>query len=296
MKRLGAGRGSAMLRDVTPGILAGGQGTRLRPITNVKRPKPFLKLFSNQSLLQDTVLRSRPMGDPVVIVHRDYAERARADLDALGAGGHVICEPAGRSTAPAIALAALLLRDENKPMLIMPSDHYIHDPAQFHSAAALAYEALKSGSSGAAILGVPARAPDARYGYIQIDEGGNVRRFIEKPDRPLAKDLIADGRCFWNTGMFMMRPRDYLAALKKFEPDIYDLCLRCFEGGRHEKSFLFVKSDIYSKIKGLAVDHAIMERLPSAGRKIHLAVLHGYWQDVGCFSALIRAKVKSLIN
>ncbi|MEM7679518.1 MAG: sugar phosphate nucleotidyltransferase [Pseudomonadota bacterium] len=102
------------IKGITPVILAGGLGTRLRPLTRVGTPKPFLKLFSNQSLLQETVKRVSHLADPLVICNDKFANRAREEVQEIGRNVKVIAEPYGRSTAPAIALAAFALEAANK--------------------------------------------------------------------------------------------------------------------------------------------------------------------------------------
>lgn len=282
------------LNNITPVILAGGKGERLRPLTNVDNPKPFLKLFSEYSLFQETLLRAANMAPPVVVTHHLYAQRVHEEMKAVGVRGRIIAEPEGKSTAPAIALAALMLEERNAPMLVMPSDHYIEDTNGFLASIAMAHKAL--GDSAAVLLGAPPRGPETRYGYIRAGHTGRVEAFIEKPDLDHARVLLRSGLCYWNTGIFMMRPQQYLLYLDAFAPDIYEATDAAYRKSITHASFLHPDGKIYAKNRLAAVDRAIMENIvkgvTATTQTATVVPLRAPWQDVGSWGALVGTKLK----
>lgn len=292
------------LHEITPVILAGGKGMRLRPLTSEKSPKPFLKPFSRFSLLQETALRTRGMDQPVVVTHELYGMQAAQELYALGFDERVICEPEGRSTAPAIALAALALARENRPMLVMPSDHYIEDDAIFRACVCEAAEKLAKGRP--VILGVLPEGPQTRYGYITADQSGAVQRFVEKPDEARARALLAEENCYWNTGIFLIRPRCYLDFLRRFAPDVHASVYKSFRAATQTHSFLLANKNIYCRTRLCSVDHDIMENIIKTEPKgtankagtneigIRVLPLSTRWHDIGCWQSLLRVKLKTL--
>ncbi|MGB0719946.1 MAG: sugar phosphate nucleotidyltransferase, partial [Bdellovibrionales bacterium] len=175
--------------EITPVILAGGEGRRLRPLTSPDRPKPFLKLFGGRSLLQATALRCAGFGPPVVVCAKRYGGRALQDFDDIHVKPkRIVLEPVARSTAPALALAALGL-DADAFMLVCPSDHVIGDSDAFIRGERAAGRA--AGGDHIAFLAVRPDRAATRYGYIRCKPAKNgvhdVLCFTEKPDVRRAK-------------------------------------------------------------------------------------------------------------
>ena len=219
-----------------PVILSGGAGTRLWPVSREAHPKPFIVLPDGQNLMQKTLLRAAALKPDSIltITNRDYffitrdayAEVALApgiDLDYL-------LEPAGRNTAPAIAMGALRLREQfgdEATMLVLPSDHLIRDFAAFADAVEAA---AKLASQGYLVtFGITPTCAETGFGYIEADQsrklGGAglvVRRFVEKPSREKAEEYLASGRYYWNSGMFCFRVGEFLSELARCAPEISD--------------------------------------------------------------------------
>jgi mannose-1-phosphate guanylyltransferase/mannose-6-phosphate isomerase len=213
-----------MTLTIQPVILAGGSGTRLWPASRQSHPKQLLALTSPHSLLQETVLRLRDFTAgsvaprPMVITNEDYRFVVAEQLRQIGVEEPlIVLEPAGRNTAPALTLAALLApasedgADDDPVLLVMASDHVINDLPAFHVAIAEGAEQAEAGRL--VTFGIVPNHPETGYGYIRIGEsvpGAGTARvlagFTEKPDVATALRYLARGDYLWNSGMFMMKP------------------------------------------------------------------------------------------
>lgn len=281
------------LSDITPVLLAGGQGTRLWPLTSLSRPKPLLKLQGGQSFLQATLERCKGLASPVVITEERIEPKIeQALLRANCDGGTIISEPVGRSTASALALAAFSLRAANKPMVVMPTDHWLAEPEKLTQALASSVSLLSVGTD-AVIFGVKPTADIRRYGHISVAGGGpvyDVSSFVEKPSRATLNELKALGVYFWNSGIFLMRPEKYLLLLQRFAPDVFDAANKAFRNGIREKRatlrVISAQCQAYEKSPHASVDHAVMERM----QKAKLVALETPWRDVGTWKEFLRLK------
>jgi mannose-1-phosphate guanylyltransferase / mannose-6-phosphate isomerase len=216
---------------IFPVVLCGGSGTRLWPLSRTLLPKQFLPLVTSKTMLQETLLRLGGMARlqaPLVVCSNDHRFLAAEQLREIGVTSMAqILEPAGRNTAPAVAVAALCVADSDPQgiMLVLPADHLIRDVAGFHEAAGKA--ATLAGAGRLVTFGIVAREPETGYGYIERGEAVpgtknayRVARFVEKPDVAHAREFIASGRFYWNSGMFVIAASRYLEELGKYRPDI----------------------------------------------------------------------------
>lgn len=271
---------------ITPVILAGGRGTRLRPLTADHRPKPFLKLLSLESIFQETIRRVSNLGAPMIVCDQAFSEKIQAEMGGVGAvAQNIIGEPMGRSTGPAVALAAFLLKDTDNLMMVMPSDHYMRGVDLTYGLQAWREE------SGFLIYGAVPQKPSRRYGYMQADAEGRLQRFIEKPDRYKARALYSQGGVFWNTGIFLTRPAHFLSCLKVQVPAVYEACEAAVRKGRRNGERFYPDSDSYKRAPSIAVDYAVMEHITDA----RVVPIGGIWHDVGCWPDLVNVLIKRLI-
>jgi mannose-1-phosphate guanylyltransferase len=279
-------------------ILAGGGGTRLRPLSTGARPKPFLPLLpTGETLLQRTIARLRgpelDLGDDAIIVVASAAYAPLVRQQAPGVG--VVVEPEGRNTAAAIALAALAVdRDEDDVMVVLPADHRI-DPARegaFRAVLQAAGSSLATGVFGIewplVTLGIRPSHPSTQYGYLvpRVDAGADVAglrayplaAFREKPDRETAETLVASPGVAWNAGMFLWRRRSILAALERFAPDVLAGVAAGLAAGDLAAA--------YPRLPSRSIDYAVMEPAGGTGDVV-MAGLDVGWSDIGTWPALM---------
>jgi len=276
-------------------IMAGGGGTRLWPLSSPERPKPFLPLLGDRTLLQMTVDRllgdgGLPLGpaDVAVVTDRRYAGFVGDQLPAAT----ILEEPVGRNTAAAVALAAHGLdRPGDEAMLVLPADHRIVDEAAFRDALATAAAITDREITALVTLGIRATGPESGYGYIVVDArtavgsgglaGFGVERFVEKPARADAERLLdGDPPASWNAGIFVWRRDAIRAALRRFAPDISSAVADGLADRRLD--------DAYAAIRATSIDYAVMEPASEAGLVRTLPLDVG-WSDLGSWTVLLEA-------
>ncbi|MCZ4336714.1 mannose-1-phosphate guanylyltransferase/mannose-6-phosphate isomerase [Shewanella colwelliana] len=280
---------------ILPVIMAGGNGTRLWPLSRGLFPKQFLTLTGNQSMLQHTVQRLSALEHipPLLICNENHrfiaAEQCRsAGFDHSG----IILEPVGRNTAPAIALAAFkaMSTEDDPTLLILAADHIIEDNESFCSAVAVAEKFALQGKL--VTFGIITTHAETGYGYVkrgrQIEEGFFVEEFVEKPDIETARAYVDSGDFYWNSGMFMFKASCYLAELKKYRPDIYSACERAFANHQSDLEFIRIDKDAFCECPDESIDYAVMEKT----RDGIVIPLSAGWNDIGGFAALWETSIK----
>ncbi|HYS45361.1 MAG TPA: sugar phosphate nucleotidyltransferase, partial [Rhizomicrobium sp.] len=231
---------------IYPVILSGGTGSRLWPLSRSLFPKQLLALAGDRSLIQDTVLRAKgaEFAPPLIVCNTEHRFLIAEQMREAGIAPQVIVlEPMGRNTAPAAAIAALILSqsDPEAVMLLMPADHIVQNRAAFLRAVALAAAAAQQ--DHLVTFGIRPDSPETGYGYIRRGAalknlgGFAVERFVEKPDAATAASYVAAGDYDWNSGMFAFKARAFLAELERLEPELLGHCREALAKG--EKDFDF---------------------------------------------------------
>jgi mannose-1-phosphate guanylyltransferase len=274
----------------TPVIMTGGAGTRLWPLSRKEFPKQFLNLTANSSMLQQTLerLEGSDHRAPILLANERHrflvAEQLR---ESEIHNSHIILEPFGRNTAPAITLAAIMAANESPDdiLLVLAADHTILDVEAFQVAITRAQALAEQGK--VVTFGIVPDAPETGYGYIkrgeQVDDNGHhVAAFVEKPDINTARDYVTSGNYLWNSGMFMFKAGVFIEEVKKFQPDLFEICQRAYNGIKEETDFKRIPESIFEHCPDISVDYAVMERTELAT----VVSLDAGWNDIGSWNAL----------
>jgi mannose-1-phosphate guanylyltransferase/mannose-6-phosphate isomerase len=289
-----------MPRTIVPVILCGGAGSRLWPVSRQLLPKQFLPLVTGRTLLQDTALRARVAqdtsprardtgGDKRMIVICNEAHRflVKDQLAEIGVSARIVLEPAGRSTAAAVAVAAIACEAQDPVLLVLASDHAIRGTEAFKGAVRRAAEAAAAGML--VTFGIAATRPDSGFGYIERGDAlpgdasaFRVARFVEKPSEQDARAMIATGRAYWNSGMFAFGAKRVLEELGRFRPDILEAARASVAAATDDLGFLRLGREAFLACPAEAIDRAVMERTARAV----VIPAEFEWSDVGSWSAL----------
>lgn len=274
-------------------ILAGGGGTRLWPLSRPERPKPFLPLVGDETLLQRTVSRITPLVDEMdvfCVTDRRYGQLVRDQAPDIG----LIVEPTGRNTAAAIALASTLIeRPDDEVMVVLPADHWIADEDGFRRVIAVA-EQLAGGvlevERPLVTLGVRPTHPSTDYGYLRPDtmrgtkvDGTRVHPLVgfeEKPNEGRARELINLPGVAWNAGMFAWQRGAIRAALAKYTP----LPMLIDQAVGSDLAL----ANAYDRISPISIDRGVMESAAS-DHQVVMASMDVGWSDLGSWTALLAA-------
>ncbi|MDB5474366.1 MAG: mannose-phosphate guanylyltransferase/mannose-6-phosphate isomerase [Devosia sp.] len=283
---------------IVPVILAGGQGTRLWPMSRAARPKQFLKLVGDSSLFQQTLQR---VSDPsvyapaVIITNSEYrfivAEQAHEAGAALAG---VLLEPVARNTAVAIAAATVFVKDRYGPdavLHVLPSDHDVMVDGGYLAAVLSAAEAAARGDL--VTFGIVPTQPETGFGYIKSNavHGGAVspvERFVEKPDHERATAMLAEGGYFWNSGMFMIGAGSFIEECARLAPDTLAAADQAMAGAKSDLDFIRLDEASFATAPNISVDYAIFEK---TDRAAVIAVNFG-WSDLGSWDAVWKTSAK----
>ena len=278
-----------------PVILSGGAGTRLWPVSRRAHPKPFMELLDGETLAEKTLARARLVagGAPVMTVtSRDYYFYTRdlyEGMDWSPSSNQFLLEPMGRNTAPAIALAAMSVRDtagEDASLLVMPADHLIADLASFERSVKEAQQLSEQGLL--VTFGIFPTHAETGFGYIRQGEalsgngGFRVAEFVEKPDEATAIHYLETGEYHWNSGMFCFQAKTFLESLQRHAPEVFEAATRVWEATVRTGSPIELPAELFKECPSISIDYAVMEHAENTA----VVVSDFGWSDIGSWKAI----------
>lgn len=284
-------------------IMAGGKGTRFWPLSTEEKPKQFLNLIGEDTMIQMTINRIKPI-IPIerifVCTGTKYVNLVKEQIPELSMK-NIIIEPEGRNTAPCIALSAFVIKRYYKDanMIVLPSDHLINNEEEFRRIVKGADEFLESNQEAIITLGMKTNRPETGYGYIKysnkLEENNEfnifkIERFIEKPDEGKAKKYFQDDSYLWNGGMFLWRASNIINEMKKHSVKTYEAI--------HEVEFVEEKflqeliNDKYHETEDISIDYAVLEK----SNNVYVIPSEIGWDDIGTWKSVERYKEKDINN
>lgn len=281
-------------------IMAGGSGTRFWPESRRAKPKQFLKLAGERTLLEQAADRCRPwipFERMRVVTNAAHAAETSRQLPDL-AREHVLLEPCGRNTAPCIGLAAwqILQTDPEAVLLITPADHLIRPEREFQATVDRAVRLIERHPQASVLFGIKPSYPATGYGYIERGaplegaegDAARVKAFREKPTVETAREFLSTGRFYWNAGIFVWRAARIVELLKEFQPAIYAglerLTYRAASAG-----WQTAVDEEFPKMPSISIDYGVLEPVAARGSSQESAFVipaSFEWDDVGSWQAL----------
>nr|WP_246038639.1 mannose-1-phosphate guanylyltransferase [Wolbachia endosymbiont of Leptopilina clavipes] len=260
-----------------PVILCGGSGSRLWPLS---KPKQFQKIFSQNTMFHNTLLRLK--GDympPIITTNIQYESLLMQELHALQEC-KVVFEPVKIGTAAAI-LIAVLLCDRNETILVLPSDHFIGDLNSFYVSIEKASK-LASETDSIVTFGIKPHEFNSEYGCINAVYGQKekchiVKDFTEKPERKVSNDH------YWNSGIFVFRAKRYIDEIKKIAPTLYNLCCESMKHFVPRERFLYLEQQNCAGMGDTSIDHLVIEK----AENIAMVEANFDWMDIGTWSSVL---------
>ncbi len=279
-------------------IMAGGRGTRFWPLSTDEKPKQFLNLVSERSMLQMTVDRLKGIVDEdriFIVTGEAYKDLVKTQLPNIPTE-NIILEPLGRNTAPCIALAAMIINKKFKDvnLIILPADHLIVNVEKFKEIIKRGEVLVDKHREYIVTLGINPTRPEIGYGYINFkkDYSENtvkkVKRFVEKPNVDLAIKYVSSGDYLWNSGMFIWNSNCIERLTKRFLPNTHDVIFNILKSKNFENDL----KEKYHFVDNISVDFAIMEKYEN----IFVIPSDFGWDDIGTWSALERYRQKDEAN
>lgn len=277
---------------IIPVILCGGDGTRLWPISRQEYPKQFLKIGSDQSFLQQTILRARKLtkNEIVVICNEKHRFLVLDQVREINEEVTIILEPAKKDTAPALAAAGLYIQNKYESdacMLVMSSDHYILDDKKFVNLINSTIEAVEP-SNLILSIGIRPTKPHTGYGYIEKGTEYSdkdiytIEKFHEKPDIEQAIKYLKSGKYLWNCGIFIFNVEIFLNTLSKCREDMYKTVKAAYLNRYLDLDFICLNEDDFNKVSAESVDYAVMENIHNG----LVVILDTVWSDIGSWDSM----------
>ena len=280
------------MTKIIPIILSGGAGTRLWPISRRMHPKPFMEV-AGKPLLAHALERAALVADEALIVtnqdHYFLTENLLKETLSAPKISYLL-EPKGRNTAPAIALAVRHIQKaygDGAVCLVLAADHLISDDAAFEKAVGQASDQAQDGNL--VVFGVRPTAPETGYGYLEVaaavDGPQALKSFVEKPDRATAEQYLAEGRYYWNSGMFCFSAGVMAANMATHSSDVWAASEAAFAEAQEEASVTRFQEDSFIAQPDISIDYAVMEK----AENIAMVPAGFGWSDVGSWEAVAQA-------
>ncbi|EPX75660.1 mannose-1-phosphate guanylyltransferase/mannose-6-phosphate isomerase [Salipiger mucosus] len=285
-------------KSITPVLLCGGSGTRLWPLSRKSYPKQFAPLIGQETLFQASARRLSGQANglnfaaPLVLANSDFRFIVTEQLMAIGIDpGAILIEPEGRNTAPAILAAALhaAADDPESILLVAPSDHVIPDTEAFQAAVARGLAALEQGDL--VTFGITPDRPETGYGYLELTEkpdasGAPVKlaRFVEKPDKARAENMLTAGTYLWNAGIFLFRAKDIISAFETHAAALVEPVKASLSQAQTDLGFLRLAPEPWVELEDISIDYAVMEKAPN----LSVVPFTSAWSDLGGWDAVWR--------
>lgn len=272
-------------------IMAGGKGTRFWPKSTEEKPKQFINLIEERTMIQLTVDRVRntlPIENIFVATGEKYVNLVKEQIPDLP-NKNIIVEPVGRNTAPCILLASLYIKQiyNNCNIAVLPSDHLIRDEKLFLDTLKTANDFVNSNNESIVTIGIEPDRPETGYGYIKYDKTENntvvkVDKFVEKPNLEKAKEYLASKEYLWNAGMFIFNVDYMLKELENNYNQTYNLLQEL--PSVSDKKYNQILNEIYPDCESVSIDYAVMEK----SNNIYVIPSDFGWDDIGTWKSLER--------
>ncbi len=284
-------------------IMAGGKGERFWPLSTDEKPKQFLKLLGEETMIQMTVNRLKkliPIERIFIVTGDRYIGLVKEQLPKLPER-NIIVEPIGRNTAPCIALSAFLIKRyyDNATITVLPSDHLIKDEEEFRNVIAAADCFVKENENAIVTIGMKPNRAETGYGYIKASKSTSivnglkikeVDMFVEKPNLEKAEQYLRDSSFLWNGGMFVWKADTILELTKLYLRNTYNILKDIVDSGKdnYEEK---LKCN-YKMVDNESIDYAIMEK----AKNIYVVPSEFGWDDVGTWYSVERYRDKDENN
>lgn len=282
---------------IIPVILSGGSGTRLWPLSRAQYPKQLLKLTSENTMIQETVLRLQGISnisEPIIVCNEKHRFVIAEQLSQIGIQKPtIILEPIAKNTAPAITVAATYAKEnikEDSILIVLPSDHSIKNKKAFHEALNIAIKEAENGNI--VTFGICPTFAATGYGYINANSSDKseksykINKFVEKPNLENAEKYLQSYKTnsdyFWNSGMFVFSAKTFLEEISKFNPEIVKNSIDALKNSNKDLDFIRLSMEDFSKNPSISVDYAVMEKT-QCGKVVPL---DAEWSDVGSWDSL----------
>jgi len=285
---------AALEKRLVAVIMAGGMGTRFWPLSTPERPKQFVTLFGERSLLQMSFDRLRGLVPPeriLVLTNAAHVAIAREQLPELPEG-HIIGEPVRRDTAAAVALAAVLVRERfgDSVILTLTADHLI-EPTEIFQQDLVSAARQVAAADVFYTFGIKPTYAATAYGYLETGavvtrDGGiehfELKQFREKPDLETARRYVDSGRFLWNSGMFVWKAATILREIRTWLPG-HSEALEPLGGCDGTPRWQEALEKAFAGIRPISIDYGVMEKTRTPLRCVSSRFS---WSDVGGWPAL----------